>query len=261
VELGTFKDEIRHGRTVYGSGKKLVQDAQLKLTVDKRAGDKTFADYAKARKANFGEAAEAFISHLAVNERSRDSYLSAYRTHVKPVYGDSTLARVADDRDGVLNLLTVRMKDLSISVRRNARMIITGTCDEAVKAGKIRQHRGAPRFRAASEGTGDSRPKRVKGGAQRHRAATRPAGAPWREPDGPRTIKRRDGGYPPMPTLTRTGAYKGSPTASARTIICRERVRRRLIISCTMSAACRWWASHSGRSARSSCSSATASLS
>ncbi len=137
----SFKDEIRSGRTVYGSGKKLAQDAQLKLTVDKRAGDKTFADYSKAGKANFGEAAEAFISHLAVSDRSRDSYLSAYRTHVKPAYGDSTLARVADDRDGVLDLLTVRMKNLSISVRRNARMIITGTCDEAVKAGKIRQHR------------------------------------------------------------------------------------------------------------------------
>ena len=69
----SFKDEVRHGRTVYGSGRKLAQDAQLKLTVDKRAGDKTFADYAKAGKANFGDAAEAFIARLAVNERSRDS--------------------------------------------------------------------------------------------------------------------------------------------------------------------------------------------
>ena len=72
-----------------------------------------------------------------MNDRSRDSYLSAYRVHVKPVYGDSTTARVANDRDGVLELLTVVMKDMSISVRCNVRMIITGTCDEAVKAGKI----------------------------------------------------------------------------------------------------------------------------
>ena len=35
------------GRTVYGSGRKLAQDFQLKLTVDKRSGDRTFADYAK----------------------------------------------------------------------------------------------------------------------------------------------------------------------------------------------------------------------
>ena len=137
----SFKDEVRDGRTVYGSGRKLAQDAQLKLTVDKRSGDRTFADYSKAGKASFGGAAEAFIMRLPVNERSRSSYLSAYRTHVKPAYGDSTLARVANDRDGVLDLLTVTMKDLSISVRRNARMIVTGTCDEAVKAGKIRDHR------------------------------------------------------------------------------------------------------------------------
>jgi hypothetical protein len=68
----SFKDEIRHGRTVYGSGRKLAQDAQLKLTMDKRAGDKTFADYVKAGKANFGEAAEAFIARLQVNNRSRE---------------------------------------------------------------------------------------------------------------------------------------------------------------------------------------------
>jgi integrase len=137
----SFKDEVRSGRTAYGSGRKLAQDAQLKLTVDKRAGDKTFADYTQAGKANFGEAAEAFISHLPVSDRSRDSYLGAYRVHVRPVYGDAALARVAGDRDGVLDLLTVVMKDMSISVRRNARMIITGTCDEAVKAGKLREHR------------------------------------------------------------------------------------------------------------------------
>jgi hypothetical protein len=69
------------------------------------------------------------------------SYGGCYRTHVKPVYGDSTIARVANDRDGVLDLLAVVMKDMSISVRRIARMVITGTCDEAVKAGKIREHR------------------------------------------------------------------------------------------------------------------------
>jgi hypothetical protein len=73
---------------------------------------------------------------LPVNDRSRNSYLSAFRTHVKSVYGNSTLARVANDRDGVLDLLTVRMKERSVSVRRNARMIIVGICDEAVKAEK-----------------------------------------------------------------------------------------------------------------------------
>ncbi len=63
------------------------QDAQLKLTVDKRSGDKTFAYYANAGKASFGEAAEAFVSRLPANDRSRESYLSAYRTHVAPAFG------------------------------------------------------------------------------------------------------------------------------------------------------------------------------
>ena len=59
----SFHDEIRSGRTVYGSGEKLAQDFQLKLTLDKRAGEKTFPDYGKSSKASFGDAAEAFISH------------------------------------------------------------------------------------------------------------------------------------------------------------------------------------------------------
>jgi integrase len=137
----SFKDEVRHGRTVYGSGQKLARDAQLKLTVDKRAGDKTFADYTTAGKANFGAAAEAFIARLQVNDRSRDSYLSTYNKHVKPVFGGRTLAQVANDRDGVLDLITVTMAGLSVSPRRIARMIIEGTLDEAVKAGKLREHR------------------------------------------------------------------------------------------------------------------------
>ena len=137
----SFKDEVRHGRTVYGSGRKLAQDAQLKLTVDKRAGDRTFADYSKAGKANFGDAAEAFIRRLPVSDRSKESYLSTYGKHVKPAFGGCTLAQVARDRDAVLDLLTETMADLSISPRRQARMIIEGTLDEAVKAGKIREHR------------------------------------------------------------------------------------------------------------------------
>src|SRR5258708_5074806 len=43
----SFRDVVNEGtgRTDYGSGKKLAQDFQLKLTVDKRSGDITFADY------------------------------------------------------------------------------------------------------------------------------------------------------------------------------------------------------------------------
>jgi hypothetical protein len=60
---------------------------------------------------------------MAVGENSREHYLGAYRKHVKPVFGDRTLAQVARDRDGVLDLLTVTMKDLSDTLRQQARMI------------------------------------------------------------------------------------------------------------------------------------------
>ena len=39
----SVKDVMRNGRVVYGSGRKLAQDFQLKLTLDKRSGDITFA--------------------------------------------------------------------------------------------------------------------------------------------------------------------------------------------------------------------------
>jgi hypothetical protein len=125
------------GRVNHGSGRKLAQDFQLKLTVEKRSGDITFADHGRASKESFGDAAGAYITRMAVGENSREHYLGAYRKHVKPVFGDRTLAQVARDRDGVLDLLTVTMKDLSDTLRQQVRMIIVGTCDEAIKADKL----------------------------------------------------------------------------------------------------------------------------
>ena len=128
------------GRVNYGSGKKLAQDFQLKLTVDKRSGDVVFADHGKSGKQNFGEAVEAYISRMAVGDNSKRSYSATYRNHVKPVFGNKSLAQVAKDRDGVLDHLTVTMRDLNDSSRQQARMLIVGTCDEAVKSEKIGKH-------------------------------------------------------------------------------------------------------------------------
>jgi hypothetical protein len=105
--------------------------------VDKRSGDITFADHGKSGKQNFGEACEQFIGRMRVGENSRDRYLHSYRTYVRGVFGDKTLAQVAQDRDGVTELLTVTMKDLSNTPRQQARLVIVGTCDEAVKAGRL----------------------------------------------------------------------------------------------------------------------------
>ena len=138
----SFKDKQHPttGRVDYGSGRKLAQDWQLKLTVDKRSGDITFADHGKSRKQNFGEACEQFIARMRVSENSRDRYLHSYRTYVRGVFGDKTLAQVAQDRDGVTEHLTVTMKHLSNTPRQQARLVIVGTCDEAVKAGRLARH-------------------------------------------------------------------------------------------------------------------------
>ena len=64
-----------------------------------------------------------------------------YLKHVKPVFGDMTLAQVANDRDGVMDLLAVKMKHLGNTARQQARYVIVATLDEAVKAGKLKRHR------------------------------------------------------------------------------------------------------------------------
>ena len=137
----SFKDEIRNGRISYGSGRKLAQDFQLRLTVDKRSGDITFASHGRTGRQSFAEAVEAFISRLPIGDNSKYHYLSVYRKHVKPVFGDMTLAQVANDRDGVMDLLAVNMKHLSNTARQQARYVIVATVDEAVKAGKLSRHR------------------------------------------------------------------------------------------------------------------------
>jgi integrase len=138
----SFKDTTHPttGRVSYGSGRKLAQDWQLKTTVDKRSGDITFADHGRMGKENFGKAVEAHISHLAVKDVTKTRYTHAYSKHIKPVFGDKTLAQVASDRDGVLDLLTVTMKGTSLTLRQHVRLVITGTVEEAVKAGKLSKH-------------------------------------------------------------------------------------------------------------------------
>ena len=139
----SFKDQVNEstGRVNYGSGRKLAQDWQVKTTIDKRSGDVVFADHGKAGKQSFGEAAEAYIARMTVGDHSKETYSSTYRRHVKSAFGERTLTQVANDLDGVTDLLIVKMKSLSDTVRQQARMIIVGTCDYAVRSGKLSAHR------------------------------------------------------------------------------------------------------------------------
>jgi hypothetical protein len=123
----------------FGSGRKLAQDWQLRLTVDKRSGDITFADHGKTGRQNFGEACELFIARMRVNGNTRMLYVRVPHLRTAGVRA-RTLNEVAQDRDGVTELLTMTMNHLSNSPRQQARFVIVGTCDEAVKAGRLGRH-------------------------------------------------------------------------------------------------------------------------
>ena len=74
-------------------------------------------------------------------ELTREAYRGILRAHVGPVLGDRTMAAVAQARDDVIDLLTVRLGEGSNSRRKIARALITGVLDEGVRAGKITMHR------------------------------------------------------------------------------------------------------------------------
>jgi integrase len=136
----SFRDDMDAQKRVrYGTGLKKAQDAQLELTRGKRAEGQTYIA-AKGGSANFGDACERFIAHMVVSERSRQAYLSNYRTHVARKFARKTIAQVAIAHDDVADLLAVTMKNRSIDALRKTRMLITGTLDTAVKTGKIARH-------------------------------------------------------------------------------------------------------------------------
>lgn len=135
----SFADELDGtGRPRYGSGKRLVQDAQLKIAHDKRA--RVFVD-PKLGISRFGDECEKWISRHAGTESTKAAYRTVLNAHVRPVLGDRTIATVAQARDDVMDLLTVRLGQRSLSQRKLARALITQVLDEAVRAGKITMHR------------------------------------------------------------------------------------------------------------------------
>lgn len=115
-----------------------ARDFQIKTDHDTRA--RIFVDDRGGREA-FGPAAEKWLASRPLAQSSRDAYAAVYRTHVEPGLGSRTLASVAQDRDAIVALLTRDMAALSHTRRTKARLIITGTLDEAVRSGKLASHR------------------------------------------------------------------------------------------------------------------------
>jgi integrase len=109
---------------------KTDHDVRAQIFVDDRAG-----------RLSFSEAATAWLDRKAVSPGTKPGYSSLLNAHINPVFGDRTLASVANDREAVQDLLTATMAHLSYSRRKMARQVIVDVLDEAVMAGRLSNHR------------------------------------------------------------------------------------------------------------------------
>lgn len=119
---------------------KEARDFKIKTDHDVRA--QIFVDDKLGRE-NFGEAARAWLAGLARSEQTKLAYGNVLKVYVLPAFGSKTIQQVASDRQGVAELLTTTMAHLSRTRRGKALYIITSVLDEAVKSGKIPNHRMA----------------------------------------------------------------------------------------------------------------------
>ena len=72
----------------------------------------------------FGDECEKWISRHAGTEATKAAYRNILHAHVGPVLGDRTLATVAQAREDVMDLLTVRLGEGSNARRKIARALI-----------------------------------------------------------------------------------------------------------------------------------------
>jgi integrase len=114
-----------------------AKDFKIKVDHDTRA--RIFIDDKLGRE-DFGQAVDDWIGRHAVGNATKNGYRSTARTWLGKTFQGRSVAQVANDRDRVTDLLNRDMADLSITKRKQARAIITGTVGEAVKAGKIPGH-------------------------------------------------------------------------------------------------------------------------
>lgn len=115
-----------------------AKDFKIKLEHDQREG--TFEDPRPGREP-FGDAARRWLAGLAVAPETRRAYQSVLNNHVLPTFGDRALWQVAHDREGAAQLLNQLLAKLSRQRREMARLVITSTLDEAVRASRLPRHR------------------------------------------------------------------------------------------------------------------------
>lgn len=106
---------------------KFEHDSRLQIFVDPRAGSIPFT-----------EAATAYIERASMTEGSKANLRTILSAHVAPWAGTRTLAQVAQDREGVQDLL-LKVMPAKVGASRVgvARTLITSVVAEGVKAGRI----------------------------------------------------------------------------------------------------------------------------
>jgi integrase len=107
---------------------KFEHDSRQQLFIDPKLGN-----------GRFGDAAERWLSRHQGTAKTKELYWSVLGKHLLPVLGDRTLRQVANDRDGVQELLAVTMPAAGVgpSMVQTARNIITSVIGDAIKSGKI----------------------------------------------------------------------------------------------------------------------------
>lgn len=114
-EADDFKITVEHGQ-------------RSQLFVDPRAGQVMFCGYAAS-----------WIDGLDRAPGTKSTYRSVLNARLRPALAGRTLAQVANDREGIWSL--VSGFDLSAARKVCALSVIIGSCDEAVRAGRIGRHR------------------------------------------------------------------------------------------------------------------------
>jgi len=110
----------------------------FKVETEHKINEGTYVD-PRDSKISFGEYAEQWIKNRDMAPGSKRTYLSALRQPALDGIRDKSLAQVANDREGVIQLLA----DYREAGKGAARTfgVIKGTLDEAVNAGRIAGHR------------------------------------------------------------------------------------------------------------------------
>src|SRR5215475_10878253 len=110
---------------------KFEHDSRAHVFVDPRNGSTPFVEYA-------GQ----WIERMDATAGIRAGYRGHLRNHIAPWAGGRTLAQVAQDRDGLADMLAaMRSAGASASATGTVRSVVTGAMDAAVAAGKISSHR------------------------------------------------------------------------------------------------------------------------